>query len=105
MTNLKIAYDPIYAHPLPDGHRFPMLKYELIPEQLLHEGLITPDNLFSPEILDADTILLTHNLEYYQQLTQLTLAAKEQRRIGFPLSTRLIERERRIAQGTIDGCK
>ncbi len=32
MTNLKIAYDPIYAHPLPEGHRFPMLKYELIPE-------------------------------------------------------------------------
>ncbi|MCU0336217.1 MAG: hypothetical protein MUF62_14455 [Chitinophagaceae bacterium] len=38
---LRIAYDPIYAHPLPEGHRFPMLKYELIPGQLLHEGSIT----------------------------------------------------------------
>ena len=38
---LKIAFDPIYAHPLPEGHRFPMLKYELIPEQLLYEGSIT----------------------------------------------------------------
>ena len=24
---LKIAYHPIYSHPLPEGHRFPMLKY------------------------------------------------------------------------------
>jgi hypothetical protein len=22
-----IAYDPIYAHPLPEGHRFPMLTH------------------------------------------------------------------------------
>ena len=35
---LKIAYDPIYAHPLPEGHRFPMLKYELIPGQLLWQA-------------------------------------------------------------------
>ncbi len=41
---LTIAYDPIYAHPLPEGHRFPMLKYELIPGQLLYEGIITEAN-------------------------------------------------------------
>ncbi|MBE9666325.1 histone deacetylase family protein [Mucilaginibacter boryungensis] len=101
---LKIAFDLIYAHPLPEGHRFPMLKYELIPAQLLHEGLITPDNLFSPDELDDATILLTHDADYYKQLAELTLPPKEQRRIGFPLSARLIERERRIAKGTIDGC-
>ncbi len=104
MTNLKIAFDPIYAHPLPEGHRFPMLKYELIPGQLLHEGLIAQENLFSPDELDERTILLTHDAGYYKQLSELTLSAKEQRRIGFPLSAKLIERERRIAKGTIEGC-
>ncbi|MFD0793860.1 histone deacetylase [Mucilaginibacter litoreus] len=101
---LKIAYDPIYAHPLPPGHRFPMLKYELIPGQLLHEGTITPENLFSPNILDEKSILLTHDANYWQQLRDLTLSPKDQRRTGFPLTAQLIERERRIAQGTIDGC-
>ena len=43
---LKIAWSPIYAHPLPEGHRFPMEKYNLIPEQLLYEGTITQANLF-----------------------------------------------------------
>jgi acetoin utilization deacetylase AcuC-like enzyme len=101
---LKIAFDPIYAHPLPEGHRFPMLKYELIPEQLLHEGIITADNLFLPEMVDEDIILLTHDADYWQQLRDLTLPPKEQRRTGFPLTQLLVDRERCIAQGTIDGC-
>jgi len=101
---LKIAYDPIYAHPLPAGHRFPMLKYELIPAQLLHEGIINPKNLFSPGMLDEDTILLTHEEIYWHQLRDLTLPPREQRRTGFPLSAKLIEREVRIAKGTIDSC-
>ena len=101
---LKIAYDPIYAHPLPPGHRFPMLKYELIPAQLLHEGVISQENLFSPEEVDEATVLLTHDKSYWEQLRHLTLPPNEQRRVGFPLSAKLVERELRIAKGTIDGC-
>lgn len=104
MINLKIAYHPIFAHPLPEGHRFPMLKYELIPEQLLHEGLIDQGNLFESALVDEEIILWTHDKAYWHQLKTQTLPAKEQRRIGFPMSEKLIERERRIAQGTIDGC-
>jgi len=99
---IKIAWHPLYAHPLPEGHRFPMLKYELIPEQLLHEGIITPQNLFSPEPVSEDIILLTHEKAYWEQLRDLTLPAREQRRIGFPLNAQLVARELRITQGTID---
>ncbi len=101
---LKIAFDPIYAHPLPEGHRFPMLKYELIPEQLLHEGVINPENLFKPELVTEEVIMLTHDKIYWEQLRDLTLSPKDQRRTGFPLSQQLITRERMIAQGTIDCC-
>ena len=80
-----------------------MLKYELIPGQLLHEGTIQQDNLFSPEPCKEETVLFTHKAEYWMQLRDLTLPAKEQRRIGFPLNAQLVERELRIAQGTIDG--
>jgi hypothetical protein len=37
-TMLKIAWSAIYKHPLPEGHRFPTEKYELIPEQLLNSA-------------------------------------------------------------------
>jgi acetoin utilization deacetylase AcuC-like enzyme len=39
---LKIAWTEEYCHNLPENHRFPMIKYELIPQQLLHEGIISP---------------------------------------------------------------
>lgn len=99
---MKIAYHDIYTHPLPEDHRFPMLKYELIPAQLLREGVITAGQLFTPAPATADTILLTHTPEYWQKLTHQTLSPKEQRKIGFPQSPSLTLREIVIAQGTID---
>ena len=101
---IKIAFDRIYAHPLPEGHRFPMLKYELIPEQLLHEGSITAENLFIPQPCTEETVLLTHDKQYLDKLLQQTLSAAEQRRIGFPQSEALTKRELIITQGTIDCC-
>jgi acetoin utilization deacetylase AcuC-like enzyme len=101
---LKIAYDPVYAHPLPEGHRFPMLKYELIPEQLLYEGTIKSTNLFSPLSCKDDIVLLTHTHEYLNKLKSQTLSPQEQRKIGFPQSPELVYRELKITQGTIDCC-
>ncbi len=79
-----------------------MLKYELIPEQLLHEGTITPVNLVAPSLCPDEVVLFTHTAEYLSKLKQQTLSAKEQRHIGFPQSPQLTERELIITQGTID---
>lgn len=98
---LKIAYSDIYVHPLPEGHRFPMLKYELLPEQLLYEGTITEENLFEPPAIEEKLVLETHTAEYWQDLKNLTLDKKAIRRIGFPLSKQLVQRELVISQGTI----
>jgi acetoin utilization deacetylase AcuC-like enzyme len=99
---MKIAFDPIYAHKLPEGHRFPMLKYELIPGQLLHEGTIQAGDLFSPAICPDEIVLLTHEREYLLKLKEQRLSESEQRRIGFPQSPELTLRELIITQGTID---
>lgn len=101
---LRIAFHPIYAHPLPEGHRFPMVKYELIPEQLLFEGSIAAENLFSPGVCADEIILLTHTGDYLSKLKNQGLSEKEQRHIGFPQSPQLTMRELVITQGTIDCC-
>jgi acetoin utilization deacetylase AcuC-like enzyme len=98
---LKIAFHPIYAHPLPQGHRFPMEKYDLLPQQLKHEGTCNEDNFFLPGMpLDVD-LLRVHDPKYVSDLKSLTIDKKMARRIGFPLSDKLIERELVLAQGTI----
>lgn len=100
---LPIAYHPIYKHPLPEGHRFPMIKYELLPQQLLHEGTATPADFHEPGLPDMANILAVHDKNYVDELLNLTLDARAVRKIGFPLSAELVERELRIAQGTIWG--
>ena len=55
---LKIAYSEVYKYQLPEGHRFPMEKYELLPQQLLHEGVVNQDNFFHPDQLTKEEILL-----------------------------------------------
>lgn len=98
---LRIAHHPIYIHPLPEGHRFPMLKYDLIPMQLLHEGVVTKESFFEPELLDFASACLAHSEAYVRALFELHIDSKMQRRIGFPLSEALVNRERVIADGTI----
>lgn len=99
---LKIAYNKIYRHKLRENHRFPMIKYELIPEQLIREGICDEENFFSPKSIDEQHILTTHSKEYLTKLSSLDLTKKEARPIGFPLSDDLVQREKIIMQGTLD---
>src|SRR6266700_2662998 len=102
--SLKIAFDPVYILPLPEGHRFPMIKYELIPEQLVYEGTIKPGQLISPAPCPDEVRLWTHDKSYLDKLHHLSLSAREQRQIGFPQSPELVYRELMITQGTINCC-
>lgn len=98
---LKIAWDPIYNHPLPDGHRFPMEKYELLPKQLVHEGIVEQSAFFQPRKLEEFEILKVHDRGYWQKLQQLSLTRSEERRSGFPVSRELVDREVTINGGTL----
>ena len=98
---LKIAYHPIYKHSLPLGHRFPMGKYPMLHWQLLHEGTCKESNFFEPDKPDLNYILQVHTQTYYNDLCNFTLDKRAARKIGFPLSKVLVEREVIIADGTI----
>lgn len=98
---LKIAWSPSYVLKLPPNHRFPMSKYEVLPQQLVYEGTIKPENIFSPEPLKEETILKTHEEAYWNKLKTLSLSHKEFRRTGFPLTHELVNREITIMNGTV----
>ena len=100
---LKIAFNQNYIYPLEENHRFPMIKYELIPEQLIRESTCINENFFSPAKIDSEIVLKTHQKEYFDRFTSLKLSKKEIREIGFPLSQDLVNRELQIAQGTVSG--
>lgn len=96
-----IAFSPIYKYQLPAGHRFPMEKYELLPEQLLYEGTITEASFFHPAPISEEIILGVHTSEYWEKLRDNKLSYREARTIGFPMRPDLIARGRVIAGGTL----
>ena len=86
--------------PLPEGHRFPMLKYELIPDQLLYEGLVSRDQFFSPKKIKEKWVEKAHDRNYIHNLKSLSLTKSEIRKTGFPLTKELVEREYMITEGS-----
>jgi acetoin utilization deacetylase AcuC-like enzyme len=97
---LKIAFDKKYVLPLPKGHRFPMLKYELIPDQLLYQGLVSRDQFFSPKKIKEKWVEKAHDRNYIHNLKSLSLTKSEIRKTGFPLTKELVEREYIITEGS-----
>ena len=97
---LKIAYNEYYVQPLPDGHRFPMEKYDLLPRQLLYEGTVEEENFFSPSPIEKEHVLKSHEEDYLNRLINLEIPPKDQRKSGFIHDQRLILREQIIMEGT-----
>ena len=101
---LKIAWNQFYNHLLPENHRFPMIKYDLLPQQLLHEGTICEDNLFEPSPCIKDQACQVHFEHYWDRFVNLEFSHREELTSGFPISRKLVERELMITGGTIQAC-
>lgn len=97
---MKAAWHPVYDHPLPAGHRFPMEKYSLLYGQLIHEGIFTPEDFHRPEPIDSRHVVRAHEGRYLQKLESGELSSKEIRATGFPWSEALVFREKLIMEGT-----
>jgi acetoin utilization deacetylase AcuC-like enzyme len=93
---------PKYAITLPDGHRFPMVKYALLREGALAQGLVTAERLHEPERVAHDDLLRVHTAQYVDGVEHGTLDAAHQRRIGLPWSEPFVERAFRVVRGTIE---
>lgn len=95
-----IAFHPIYVHELPENHRFPMEKYDLLPRQLIHEGTIEHSQFFVPDSIEKVHVEAVHCCDYLRRLVNLEISKKEQRISGFVHNETLIKREWTIMEGT-----
>ena len=87
-----------YTFPLPEGHRFPIAKYELLRERVIAAGL---GEVREPDRIDRESLLRVHTSRYVDDFTAGTLALDELRRLGFPWSPELVERSYRATGGTL----
>jgi len=101
MSDIKLAFSDKYIYELPEGHRFPIEKYELVKDQLLHQGIIEPSQLYDPGLADEEQILRVHTFEYWDKLKSLKLSNREIRKIGLPITKQSLNRARNSVAGTI----
>ncbi|MEP6766041.1 MAG: histone deacetylase [Gemmatimonadaceae bacterium] len=94
-----------YAIPLPDGHRFPMSKYQLLRDGVLSEKLVPLERLHDPERSGIEDLLRVHTPHYVREVTNGTLPAAAQRRIGLPWSESFVERAYRVVRGTCEAAE
>lgn len=100
-SSIPIAYSGRFLYKLPAGHRFPIGKYQLIADQLVHEGIVDPGDFHDAGLCSDETILTTHDPEYWQRVRDFALNDKELRRLGLPLNENSLNRARNSLAGTI----
>lgn len=94
----RIFFTHQYVITLPEGHKFPALKYGLLHEILRADG----DFLCEEAPLPApDVIELAHDPDYVQSFIAGTLPASTMRRVGLPWSDALVKRALASVGGTI----
>lgn len=97
---MLISFSPIYVHPVPENHKFPMEKYDLIPRQLVYEGIVSENQIITPKQVKLELVAKVHDADYLHRLYNGLLTPREQRVSGFVHSPLLIERELVIMEGT-----
>lgn len=98
---MRAFYCDHFVLPLPEDHRFPMVKYRLLRERVVADGIVSPADLLEPPAADWDDLRLVHTAAYVDGVATGTLPREIQRGIGFPWSPAMVERARRSVGGTI----
>jgi acetoin utilization deacetylase AcuC-like enzyme len=101
---MKVFYSDHFVLPLPEDHRFPMVKYSMLRERVARDGICGPGELSTPRAVTDEEILRAHAPDYLKRVASGTLTEKEVRRIGFPWSEKMVERSRRASGGTLAAC-
>ena len=94
-----------YTFPLPEGHRFPIAKYELLRRRVIEEGLVPTWCIHEPERASVEALRRVHTADYVARLTEGRLTPEEERRLGFPWSPALVERSYRAVGGTCEAAR
>src|SRR4029450_13622816 len=98
---MRVFYSPYYYANIGDTHIFPIRKFELVRDRLLHEGTLEPSEIVEPLPASIDDVKLVHTEDYVSRLCGGKLTAKEIRRLGRPWAESLVRRSFYAVGGTI----
>jgi acetoin utilization deacetylase AcuC-like enzyme len=96
----SVVWHPAYEVDI-GPHVFPTQKYRLIRRRLLDDGTIAETNLQTPEPAGDADVLLAHEADFVDKITEGTLSTQEQMVLEVPFSAALREAMWLCAGGSI----
>jgi acetoin utilization deacetylase AcuC-like enzyme len=94
-----------FTFALPDGHRFPLLKYARLRDEVIARGFLPDAAIEEPDRVERWALELVHTADYIDAVLDGTLGPAEVRRLGLPWSPELRERSLRTVQATIEAAR
>lgn len=100
---MQVFYATQFVLQLPAGHRFPMVKYQLLRDRLAAE---LPEVRLMQALPASDgELALAHSPAYVKAIADGSVDPRILREIGFPWSEAMAERARRSVGATISACR
>lgn len=96
---IEAFYTDQFVLPLPAGHRFPMEKYRILRDKVSQSDCSI--KLSIPPAASVGQLALAHCPAYVRRVETGDLSVNEQRDIGFPWSTAMVERSLRSVGATV----
>lgn len=96
---MQVFYATQFVLPLPAGHRFPMVKYQLLRDRL--PAKVQAVQLRQAEPASSGELALAHQPAYVEAVSSGTIDPRAMREIGFPWSEAMVDRARRSVGATI----
>jgi acetoin utilization deacetylase AcuC-like enzyme len=97
---VKLIYSDQYDLNL-GNHVFPSIKYRLVKERLLRDGVARPEDFVEPTAASDDDVALVHHRDYIRKLQTGKLSYLEILRLEIPYSPELIRAVWLCAGGSI----
>lgn len=89
MLTMKVFSSERFSIPLPKGHKFPMAKYKMLRDVIYHDSRF---ELIEAPPIDIDLLKSVHDENYVEKVIKGNLSLLEIRDLGFPWSTKLVDR-------------
>ncbi len=102
---MKIFTYDQFTFPLPDGHRFPAEKYQLLREAVAAAQVVPPEDLIVPTPATTNQLRHAHHDEYLMKVENGRFSPSEIRKIGLPWSPELVLRCKHSVGATIAACR
>lgn len=104
MSKRTIVYSKDYYVDIGD-HVFPTIKYRLLCDRLMTEGVMGEKDFVSPKIAKDEDVLLVHTPQYLKKLKEGRLTREEILTLELPYSRELVRSALLCCGGTILACQ